>query len=174
MNISSWILKKWGWEIIGDFSDYKKSMVIVAPHTSNFDFPIGILLRNHFGIMINFIAKEALFKAPHGFIFRKLGGYPVVRNKNSNQVEQVVKLYEEQDELRLSIAPEGTRSKVKKWKTGFYWIAKGAKIPIIMVAFDWGNMKVIIEKPFFPTEDKDKDFEFMQNYFKGIKGYVDR
>ncbi|MEN8136981.1 MAG: 1-acyl-sn-glycerol-3-phosphate acyltransferase [Bacteroidota bacterium] len=167
---SKWIFKKCNWSIVGEFPGQKKYVVIVVPHTSNWDFILGLLTRSIAGIHINFIGKEMLFKAPWGWIFRGLGGYPVKRDKNHNQVDQVIKIIKQEDEFRLAIAPEGTRSDVEKWKTGFYWIASGAEIPIIMVAFDYGEKQVRISKPFYPTGNKDTDFEFMHKFYDGVKG----
>lgn len=166
--LSNWILKFFGWKFIGDFIPLKKVVIIVVPHTTNWDFVLGVMVRSALNIKINYIGKESLFRAPWGFIFRKLGGYPIKRDKKYNQVDQIVSLINKEDEFRLALAPEGTRSDVDKWKTGFYWIAKGANIPIIMVAFDMKNREVRFSQPFYPTENKDLDFEFMHKYYEGI------
>ena len=166
--LSNWILIIFGWKLIGDFPPLNKFVAIVVPHTTNWDFVLGILVRSAKGIKINYIGKKALFKAPWGFIFRKLGGFPIERTENHNQVEAIVEYANTHDEFRLAIAPEGTRSAVEKWRTGFYWISKGANIPIVMVAFDMKNREVRFSDPFYPTENKDLDFEFMHDFYKGL------
>ena len=156
-----------GWKLVGDFpKDIKKYVVIAAPHTSWQDFPIGILARNTSGIKINFIGKDSLFKGPFGFIFRSLGGTPVNRAESNNLVDAIVKVFNAKDEFRLALSPEGTRKKVDKWKTGFYYIAKGANVPIVMATLDFGKKQVKFSEPYYTTDDKEKDFEYFQSFFK--------
>jgi len=163
-----------GWKIIGDFSSetIKKCVVIAVPHTSWHDFYIGVLIRQvtGFGLKISFLGKKELFRWPFGYYFRNVGGIPLDRTPGQNKVEAIAKLFEEREELRLTLAPEGTRRKVKTWKTGFYHIAKGAKVPIIMVTFDFGRKQNVVSKPFYPTDNEAKDFEYMYNFFKGVVG----
>ena len=148
-----------------------KSMFAPIPHTSYWDFPIGLMIRWIFDINIRFAAKDSLFKWPFGYLFKALGGYPVDRSKSNNMVEAVAKLYAQHDTFYLCIAPEGTRKKVKKLKTGFYYIAKLANVPIILTKFNFGEKNVEFSEPFYPTDDVDKDFAFIDAYFKGVKGY---
>jgi 1-acyl-sn-glycerol-3-phosphate acyltransferase len=160
-----------GWKLVGDFPrDLNKYIVIGAPHTSWKDFPIAILARASWGVKINFIGKKSLFKPPFGFIFRSLGGAPVDRAKTTNKVDAIVNVFNKHDEFRLALSPEGTRKKVKTWKTGFYYIAKGANVPIVMFTFDFGNKQVKISEPYYTTDDADKDFNVFYDYFRGIKG----
>lgn len=169
---SSFILfRLLGWRIINDFpQDIKKYVVIAAPHTSWIDFPIAILARMSSGTMVNFIGKGSLFKGPFGFIFRLLGGTPVDRSKNNNLVDSIVALFNSKEEFRLGLSPEGTRKKVAKWKTGFYYIAKGAKVPILMATLDFENKQIKFSEPYDTTDDKEKDFKHFDNFFKGVKG----
>ena len=158
-----------GWKLSNDFpKDLKKYVVIAAPHTSWQDFPIGILARNTSGIKINFIGKDSLFKGPFGFIFRSLGGTPVDRTKSNNLVEAIVQLFNSKDEFRLALSPEGTRKKVTEWKTGFYYIAKGANVPVVMATLDFGRKEVKISDPYYLTDDKEKDFEYFKAFFKDV------
>ncbi|MDA9234352.1 1-acyl-sn-glycerol-3-phosphate acyltransferase [Polaribacter sp.] len=169
---SSFILfRLLGWKIINDFpQDIKKYVVIAAPHTSWMDFPIAILSRMTLGTMVNFIGKGSLFKGPFGFLFRLLGGTPVDRSQNNNLVDSIVQLFNSKEEFRLGLSPEGTRKKVAKWKTGFYYIAKGANVPIVMVTLDFGNKQIKISKAYTLTEDMDTDFKHFHAFFSDVKG----
>ena len=163
-----------GWRAVGfsDFDSVKKAVIIAAPHTHWLDFPIGILLRSVLGVKTNFVGKSSLFKFPYGWIFRALGGAPVQRHENSNQVEAIAKLFHDRDVFRMAMSPEGTRKKVDKWRTGFYYIAKAAKVPIVMIALDFENKQSKISEPYYTTDDKEADFKFMRSFFKGVKGKI--
>jgi 1-acyl-sn-glycerol-3-phosphate acyltransferase len=150
--------------------ELKKYVAIAAPHTSWQDFPIGILARNTAGEKINFIGKNSLFKPPFGFIFRKLGGTPVDRSKSNNLVDAIVDIFNSKEKFRLALSPEGTRKKTDKWKTGFYYIAKGANVPIVLVTLDFGNKQVVISEPYYTTDDMEKDFEYFHSFYKGVQG----
>ncbi len=171
--LSKWILGLLGWKIEGRYppvEEVPKAMVIVIPHTSNWDFPLGLLVRSAIGANIVFVGKSSLFKPPFGFLFRALGGYPVERSRRMNYVQSMVKLFNSKEHFHVVIAPEGTRSKVERLKTGFYYIATGAGIPIIMCRFDFGRKVVEFREPFYPSGDIDKDFEVINDYFRNIKG----
>ncbi len=159
--ISRFILfKLLGWEIINDFPrDINKYIIIVAPHTSWLDFPISVLTRVSLNMMIHFLGKKSLFDGPFGFIFKALGGIPVDRSKKNNLVSTVATIFKTRKEFRLALSPEGTRKKVTKWKTGFYYIAKEANVPVVMVHLDLANKKLKISKPYYTTSDKNKDFD---------------
>ncbi|MDW5288225.1 1-acyl-sn-glycerol-3-phosphate acyltransferase [Formosa sp. PL04] len=161
------------WKLIGDFpADLKKYLVIAVPHTSWHDFYIGLLLRKIKDTPINFVAKDELFKGVVGWYLKKVGGVALDRTPGQNKVQTIAKLFETRDEFRLNIAPEGTRKKVKEWKTGFYYIAREANVPIVMITFDFGKKQNVISKPFYPTDNMEADFKFMHAFFKGVKGKV--
>ncbi|WP_299223261.1 1-acyl-sn-glycerol-3-phosphate acyltransferase [uncultured Aquimarina sp.] len=173
--LSSFIFHKiMGWKMIGDFDgdNIKKCVVIAVPHTSWHDFYIGLLIRQVAGVKISFMGKKELFKWPFGWYFRKVGGIALDRTPGQNKVEAIAKEFEKRDELRLTLAPEGTRKKVSSWKTGFYYIAQAANVPILMVAFDFGKKQVVVSPPFYPTDDIDKDLQSMYGFFKGVKGKI--
>ncbi|MCL7762805.1 1-acyl-sn-glycerol-3-phosphate acyltransferase [Polaribacter sp. Z014] len=160
-----------GWKLENDFpKSPKKYVVIAAPHTSWLDFPIAILSRMSSGTMIHFIGKASLFKGPFGFFFKVLGGTPVDRTKSTNMVDAVIDVFNSKEEFRLGISPEGTRKKVDKWKTGFYYIAKGAAVPIVMATLDFKNKKIKISQPYYTTDSKEADFKVFHSFFKGVKG----
>lgn len=160
-----------GWKLTGNFpSHLKKYVVIAAPHTSWHDFYIAILARNVSGEKINFIGKNSLFKGPFGFFFRALGGTPVDRTQSNNLVDAIVQIFNSKEEFRLGLSPEGTRKKVDKWKTGFYYIAKGANVPIVMATLDFGKKEVKVSDPYTITDAIEKDLAFFHNYYKDVKG----
>ena len=162
-----------GWKLVGDFPKHlKKYVVIAAPHTSWKDFPIAILARNSSGEKVNFIGKNSLFKGPFGFIFRSLGGTPVDRSQSSNMVDAIVQIFENKKEFRLGISPEGTRKKVAAWKTGFYYIALEAKVPIIPASMDYKTKTVTIGKPLHPTGAIESDIKILKEFFKGSVGKI--
>lgn len=170
--ISKFILYKvFRWKMVNNFpKDLKKYIVIAAPHTSWIDFPVAILSRMASGIMINFIGKNSLFNGPFGFFFRSLGGTPVDRSKSNNLVDAIIQIFNSKEEFRLGLSPEGTRKKVDKWKTGFYYIAKGAKVPIVMATLDFKNKEVKISEPYYTTDNLEKDFEVFHSFYKNVKG----
>lgn len=160
-----------GWKFDGEFpKDLKKYVLIGAPHTSWKDFFIGLLAKNITKTTFNFVGKKSLFKPPFGFIFRILGGVPVDRSKSVNLVDSIINIFNEKDEFKFAISPEGTRKYVEKWKTGFYYIAKGANVPIVMFGFDFENKQVKLSKPFYLTDNLDADFNHFYDFFKDIKG----
>lgn len=160
--------------MIGDFDkeNIKKCVVIAVPHTSWHDFYIGLLIRQVGDIKISFMGKKELFRWPLGWYFKRVGGIPLDRTSGQNKVDAIAKEFEKRKELRLTLAPEGTRKKVSSWKTGFYYIAKAADVPIIMVTFDFGKKQNVISSPFYPTDNIEKDLQFMYSFFKGVKGKV--
>jgi 1-acyl-sn-glycerol-3-phosphate acyltransferase len=162
-----------GWTVDGRFpSELKKCVFIVVPHTSNMDFFLGLIIRKVWNEEINWVGKKSLFKAPYGWFFKWVGGAPIDRAKNRDTVSATAAIFKEREKFRLTIAPEGTRKKVDKWKTGFYYIAKAAEVPIVMVAFDFGNKQIKVSKPHFTSENKDADFKFYEDFFRDIKGRV--
>ncbi|SER10354.1 1-acyl-sn-glycerol-3-phosphate acyltransferases [Hyunsoonleella jejuensis] len=165
-----------GWQVDGNYktlqTDIKKAVIIAAPHTSWHDFYIGVLVRGVLGVKVNFIGKKELFVFPFGYFFRVLGGRPIDRQNNQNKVEAIAKLFAENDTFRIALAPEGTRKKVEKWRTGFYYIAKAAKVPIVMFTLDFENKRNTFSKPFYPTDDVEADFKHLKSFYKGVKGKI--
>lgn len=168
------LYKLFGWKVSGTKPDLKKYVIIVAPHTSNWDFFVGWGARNVLGFRPNFLAKDSLFKIPLvGWFLKFIGGVAVERSnkrKSKQLVEQVVELYKTRDEFIMTITPEGTRSYAPTWKTGFYRIAHQAGVPIVKIGFDYASKTVFIDKPFHPSGDMDKEIEEIKSYFKQFTG----
>lgn len=164
------VYRIFGWKIVGKMPDLEKYVVALAPHTSNWDFVVGVCARSILRMnKAKFLGKSQLFKPGIGWFFRALGGYPVYRDKHTDMVEQVASAIRSSDSFILAIAPEGTRKKVDKLKTGFYYIAKSAGVPIVPVGLDYKKKEVIIADPIYPA-DFDKDMEHLMLFYKGITG----
>lgn len=160
-----------GWKIEGAFDEkIKKCVVFVFPHTSWHDFYVAIFTRGILSLNINFVAKKELFRFPFGCYFRWMGGEPVDRKCSLNKVDVIVKIFEEHEEFRLAISPEGTRKKVNELKSGFYYIALKAKVPIITTAFDFKYKTIKIGDPFYPTSNYEKDLQILLQNFEGVYG----
>ena len=172
-SICRFILKILNWKVSGyePLYDLKKFVVIVAPHTSNWDFVVGIIVRTAFKLeKIKYLGKSSLFRPPFGWIFRALGGYPVYRERSHNLVESYVKIFDEHDAFAIVISPEGTRHKVKQFKTGYYYIAKGAHIPIIPVKFNFADKHIEFCPAYYCTQNTAEDLATIENMFRGVKG----
>ncbi|MCI0412672.1 lysophospholipid acyltransferase family protein [bacterium] len=166
------ILKLSGWKIEGNFPDLPKAVVIAAPHTSNWDFIIGIAAKSKLQLKIHWLGKHTLFRKPFDRFFRWLGGTPVERNSSQGIVEQTIELFRSQEQFLLGLSPEGTRKKVDRWKTGFYQIAKGAGVPIIPVAFDYSKKIVLIGKPLEASGSTEEDFQRLRAFYADVKGKI--
>ena len=161
-----------GWEAIGSFTYPKKCVVIAAPHTSNWDFVIGRFYGYISGISPKYLIKSSLFMPVIGALFKRNGGIPVNRSSKNNIVDIMVDRFNKTDRFILGIAPEGTRSRVERWKTGFYHIAYKANVPIVLLALDFKNKQIGVINSFLPTGDIDNDMMFIQNQFYDIEGKI--
>ena len=172
--ISAWILRLWGWRITGRYPyETPKLILAVAPHTSNWDFPLGILTRSAVKIDAKFVGKHTLFMWPFGGIMRWLNGIPVDRRQKGNFVAATADLFQHTDHLHIVIAPEGTRKKVDRFKTGFYHTARMAGIPIALCTFNWEKREVHFdENLFWPTDNEEADMAWLWNYFKDVPGCI--
>lgn len=166
--LSRFILWLSGWKAVGKFPEAKKFIVVCAPHTSMWDFVIGRLYYFSVGLKPCIMIKKELFFFPLGPVLRWLGGIPVERQKKTNIVEQVVDQINKSDKFLLTITPEGTRKKVKKWKTGFYQIATKANIPVLLGYFDYTYKVIGIGDLYYLTEDVEHEMRKAKLYFKDI------
>jgi 1-acyl-sn-glycerol-3-phosphate acyltransferase len=154
-----------GWRFAGTFPNVPKMVVIIAPHTSNWDFCIGLMAMFGMGMRGTFLGKHTLFRWPVGIVMRWLGGVPVIRSSSHNVVDQTVAYFRTRERMVLALSPEGTRKKLPAWKTGFYYVAKGAGVPIVPVSFDFPNRLITVYAPVMPTEDKEADFRLLASHF---------
>ena len=165
-----WILNTLGWTIQTDLPGIKKYVAIAAPHTSNWDFPLGILAARAINLQVHWMGKHSLFRWPYGWFFRAIGGTPVHREQGQNYIKQMADLFEHSEQLVLALAPEGTRSKTDHWKTGFHYIARAANVPIVMAYLDFGKKQVGIGSMFYPTDDIETDFDKIRRFYVDRRG----
>jgi 1-acyl-sn-glycerol-3-phosphate acyltransferase len=153
-----------------DLPDLKKYVVIAAPHTSNWDFLLGILFAKASNLQVTWLGKHSIFRWPFGWFFRALGGTPVHRNKGRNYIDQMTDLFNRSEHLILALAPEGTRSKTDHWKTGFLYIARAAQVPIVLGFMDYGNKQVGMCNTYYPGDSIETDFENIKQFYADIRG----
>lgn len=160
-----------GWRITGAFDPgVKKCVIMVLPHTSWHDFYIGLFARGIIGLEMHYVAKKELFVFPFGVYFRWMGGAPLDRSGNQNKVDAIADIFKKRDVFRMAIAPEGTRKKVTELKSGFYYIALKAGVPIVPVAFDYGRKQVVVGDYLYPSGDYANDLAVLLPTFVGVRG----
>jgi 1-acyl-sn-glycerol-3-phosphate acyltransferase len=159
------------WSITGEVPDLGKGVIIVAPHTSNWDFVIGAAAMLALDLELTFLGKHTLFEGPLAPLMRGLGGIPVNRSHpGSGVVDEMAARFEAADRLLLALSPEGTRSAVGRWKTGFHHIASAAGVPIVAVALDWGRREIRFGPVLAPTRDLDGDVAVFVDFFNTARG----
>ena len=145
-----------------------KFVIIVAPHTSNWDFFVGLAALFALGFRLSFMGKHTIFRWPLGIFMRWLGGIPVERSVSKDRVHETVDAFDRSEQMILAVAPEGTRKLVKEWKTGFYYVADGAHVPIVPVAFDFGRKVVGIAPSVRTTGDREADMVGIKNFYRDV------
>lgn len=164
------MLRFWGWTLEGRVPTDKKILLIAAPHTSNWDWVIGVAGLLALGIRLTYIAKHTLFKGPLGWVMKKTGGVPVDRESAERTVDEIVRQFNQSERLYYAIAPEGTRKQVERWKTGFLRVAYKAKVPVLMVSFDYRKKRILIGDCAELSGDIDRDLESVQRYYSQFSG----
>jgi len=164
------LLAAGGWHIEGEIPDRPKLVAIVAPHTSNWDFVLGIAAVFALGLSVRFLGKHTLFYPPLGWLMRWFGGTPVVRESPQGAVAQAVAMIEAERAVVLGIAPEGTRTRGTPWRSGFYHIAHAASAPIMPVAFDGERSAIRLFAPFETSGDYEADVPRLMALYEGIRG----
>ena len=171
--ICNWLLyKRMGWttEITQDHPD--KYIICLAPHTSNWDFILGLLYSRSIGMQCNFMMKKEWFFWPLGSLFKKLGGIPVHRQKHSSMTDAMAESAKAAKTFHLCITPEGTRSLNPDWKKGFYFIALKAGLPILLYGVDYEKRLIQCTKTIIPSGDFEKDMRDIKHYFKDFRGKI--
>lgn len=162
-----------GWKIVGEIDKkLEKCVFIVIPHTSWVDFFVGLFTRGIISVELNWLGKKELFGFPLGWYFKYMGGAPLDRKGGLNMVDSIAQVFESRKIFRLGLSPEGTRKKVTELKTGFYYIAEKANVPIVPVAFNYGKKEVNFGAPFYTTGDINADLKIVLPHFKDVVGKI--
>lgn len=170
-HIGQFILSAFGWRLVGELPKFDKYMVVVAPHTSNWDFFIFVVVKMITGIKIVFIGKHTIFIGPIGWVLRKLGGVPVDRSGSHNVVDTIVAEFKRRDKMIFALSPEGTRSYLDHWKSGFYHIARNANVPVLAAFLDTSTKTIGWGPVFELSNDKDADLAKLADFYKDKKGF---
>ena len=163
-------LRVFGWHITGSAPTARKAVVVAYPHTSNLDFPFTLAICWALGLNIRWLGKKSLFRFPLGLVMRGLGGIRVDRTRNERLVDAVANLLKHRDDLLVIIPPEGTRSKSGRWRTGFYWVAVNADVPIIPAFLDFARKTGGFTEPVVPSGEPERDLPEIRTRYQGIKG----
>ncbi|MES0338609.1 MAG: lysophospholipid acyltransferase family protein [Anaerolineales bacterium] len=167
--LAQWFIALVGWKAEGDLHLLpKKFVAIMAPHTSNWDLLFALGTISALGIKFNWFGKKEAFSWPIGGLFKLLGGIPIERSAHQNMVEQTAALIRSRDRVIIGIAPEGTRSNSKYWKTGFYNIAHQAGVPIVFAFLDYARKVGGLGPMMQTTGDIEEDLEEIRKYYKGV------
>ena len=170
MNLSGWILKKAGWTFKVNLTVPDKCVIIVAPHTSNWDFILGELAIHSAGLKAGFLMKDTWFFFPMGFLLKALGGIPVNRRQHGHLTQSIVNAYNTTPKLAIGVTPEGTRSANPNWHKGAIFMARDAKVPLLLAYFDYEQRVVCIDKVLELTDDPDADLLRIKQYYQPFKG----
>lgn len=168
--LASGLLRLLGWRLVGARPQLDRYVLIAAPHTSNWDFPLMLLFAAAFDIKITWMGKHSLFRPPMGAVMRALGGMPIERHKSKNVVDSIVEAFHSARELVLVVPTEGTRARVEYWKSGFYHIARQAGVPIVPSLLDFGKKQGGFGPPLELSGDIRQDMQFFRDFYAGAKG----
>lgn len=168
--ISTVILQLIGWKAIGRTLQNQRFVLIGAPHTSNWDFPIMLMVVLKLRLRLYWMGKNTLFMFPFGGLMRWLGGIAIDRSRHHGVVDQVVQMYSDNAQLVVLVPPEGTRKRVKEWKTGFYHIANNAQVPVLMGYLDASKKEAGLADFFYPTGDVEADIRNIRLFYADKHG----
>jgi 1-acyl-sn-glycerol-3-phosphate acyltransferase len=168
--LARWLLRVTGWQTVGVRPTCDHYVLIAAPHTSNWDFPLMLLFAAAFDIKVTWMAKHSLFYPPMGWIMRALGGMPITRHRNQNVVAAMVAAFDNVPHLVLVVPTEGTREKSEYWKSGFYHIARQAGVPIVPSFLDFGQKRGGFGAALAVTGDVQGDMQYFRDFYRGMQG----
>jgi 1-acyl-sn-glycerol-3-phosphate acyltransferase len=165
-----WIFARAGWRVAGEFPDVAKAVVIAAPHSTNWDVIWGLLVKVSLRLDVHFIGKREAFFWPLGSLLRSFGGLPIDRKAAHGVVGEMARQFASHERFWLAIAPEGTRKKVNKWKSGFWHIARAARVPIIPIYFHYPEKTIGFGPLIYPTPDVDADMARIREFYAPWQG----
>jgi len=169
--ISQMILKLLGWQLKFQLPESKKYVFIAYPHTSNWDFVFGMLAKWAMDMPLNWVAKHSIFWGPFRPLFIAMGGIPLNRDKSVGFIQKNIELFNSREQFVLGLMPEGTRAKTSVFKSGFYHIANGANVPIVLAYFDYKNKIIGTVKIIHPSSDIESDFLIIKECYENANGY---
>ena len=167
VSIGNFVIKTLGWKVVGQLPEQKKFILAVAPHTSNWDFIVGFSVMLAIDLRTHFMGKASIFVWPFKRLLTRMGGIPIYRDKAYGVVQQMVEHCQNSDEFVLGLAPEGTRSKTKEWKSGFIHIAHQANIPIVPVSLHFDTKEVKFHPPMDISADTEGELQRVKRSFEG-------
>lgn len=159
-----------GWKVTDPPPPLDKYVIVVAPHTSNWDVPAMLAVAAVCGINLNWVGKHTLFRWPLGWFMRWIGGVPIDRRARHNAVDQLAAEFDRQKQLKLVVPPEGTRSRAEYWKTGFYYIALKAGVPIVLAYGDYARREAGFGPTIHPSGDIEADMQIIKDFYEGMTG----
>lgn len=168
--LARWLLHLLGWTLHGERPQHARYVLIAAPHTSNWDFPMMMLYAAAFDIQINWLAKHSLFRGPMGWFMRALGGVPVVRHRSNSLVDTLCQVFAEREALVLVVPAEGTRARAEFWKSGFYHIARRAQVPIVPSFLDYGRKQGGFGPALAMSESVVADMDVLREFYADRQG----
>jgi 1-acyl-sn-glycerol-3-phosphate acyltransferase len=154
-----------GWRLILDLPRLSRGVIVFYPHTSNWDFVVGLLARFALNVPVTWAGKDNLFRWPLRALWRSLGGIPVNRRERTGFVEQMIAAFAAREDMLLAIAPEGTRRRTEHWKSGFYRVALGAGVPLALAFIDFGRREIGVDGWFMPSGDAAPDFARLREFY---------
>lgn len=166
MNLSGFILKIFGWKTVYNVEEPSKSVICLAPHTTNWDFVLGKLCFWSMNKEADFLMKKSWFFFPLGYLLKAMGGIPIDRSQKQSTVKQMVDIFNSSKKLHLAITPEGTRQRNEKWKLGFYYIASGAQVPIQLAYIDYKKKEMGISELFYPSGNEKEDLKHIFDFYR--------
>jgi len=167
MNLSGWLLARAGWRFVVNIEPVDKCVIVIAPHTSNWDFVLGELAIHSIGMRAGFLMKSTWFFFPLGYVMRALGGIAVNRHESGHVTQAVVEAFERNQRLAIGITPEGTRSANPNWHKGALYIAHEAKVPLVLAYFDYAEHVVCIDRVMALSDSVDDDMVAIKRYYQG-------
>jgi 1-acyl-sn-glycerol-3-phosphate acyltransferase len=164
------VLRMLGWSLDVALPAQPRGVVIVYPHTSNWDFVVGYLAKLAAGLPLQWIGKDSLFRWPFGALLRRMGGIPVRRGARAGFIDELAREYAARERLWIAIAPEGTRAWTDHWKSGFYHLALAARLPVGLACIDWGRRRIELRCTLDLSGDPEVDLERIRAFYRGVRG----
>jgi 1-acyl-sn-glycerol-3-phosphate acyltransferase len=169
-HVARFLLWLGGWTVVGEKPGVRKAVLIASPHTSNWDGFWAIVYKVYVGLDIKWFVKDSMFWFPMNLLLRVNGAIPLNRNRAGSSVTQAIEAFDENDDFYFGLAPEGTRSKTKGWKSGFYRIAEGANVPVVLGFLDYGNKRLGLGPTVTLTGDRRTDMGVIGSFYSSISG----